>query len=107
MSPDPNAFWVPNVDVFVNASGELVIKVELAGLAKKDLEITINGQRLTLAGQRPDPDGQGAQYLVLEMHHGRFESVVEVPEAFDLSRAQTAYQNGVLRVVAPRRTSPS
>jgi HSP20 family molecular chaperone IbpA len=39
------------------------------------------------------------------MHHGRFESVVEVPEAFDLTRAQTAYQNEVLRVVAPRRIS--
>ena len=48
----------------------------------------------------PDPDGKGAKYLVLEMHHGRFESVVEVPAAFDLSRAQTAYQNGVLRVVS-------
>jgi len=107
MSPDPNAFWVPNANVFVNAAGELVIKVELAGMSKEDLKITIEGQRLTLSGQRPDPDGEGAQYLVLEMHHGRFESVVEVPEAFDLSRAQTAHQNGVLRVVAPRRSSTS
>ena len=107
MSPDPNAFWIPNANVLVNAAGELVIKVELAGMSKKDIEIIIEGQRLTLSGQRPDPEGKGAQYLVLEIHHGRFESVLEVPEAFDLSRAQTAYQNGMLRVVAPRRTSTS
>lgn len=104
MSPDPNALWVPNANVLVNAAGELVIQVELAGLVKENLEITFSGQRLTLTGHRLDPDASGAQYLVLEMHHGRFESFVEVPEAFDLSRAQAAYQNGLLRVVAPRRT---
>jgi HSP20 family molecular chaperone IbpA len=107
MSSDPNALWVPNTNVFVNAAGELVIKVELAGLTKENLEITIAGQRLTFSGQRPDPDAGSAQFLVLEMHHGRFESFVEVPEEFDLSRAQAAYQNGILRVVAPRRTSTS
>jgi HSP20 family protein len=105
MSPDPNAFWVPNANVLVNAAGELVIKVELAAMSKEDIEITIDGQRLTLSGRRPDPDGKGAQYLVLEINHGRFESIVEAPEEFDLSRAQTTYQNGMLRVVAPRRTS--
>jgi len=107
MSPDPNAFWIPNANVLENAAGELVIKVELAGLTKEDVEVTVEGQRLKLSGQRPDPDGEGAKYLLLEMHHGRFESFVEVPEAFDLSRAQAAYQNGVLRIVAPRRSRMS
>ncbi|HEY0549111.1 MAG TPA: Hsp20/alpha crystallin family protein [Verrucomicrobiae bacterium] len=105
MSPGRNPLWVPNVNVLVNAAGELIIKAELAGLTKENLEITVEGQRLTFTGHRPDPDGEGAQHLVLEMHHGRFESVVEVPESFDLSRAQAAYQNGILRIVAPRRTS--
>lgn len=103
MSPDRNAFWIPNTNVFVNAAGELVIKVELAGITKNDLELTVAGQHLTLSGERPDPDRGGANYLVREMHHGRFESVVELPKEFDLSRAHAAYQNGVLRIVAPRR----
>ena len=107
MSPDPNALWVPNTNVLVNAAGELVIKVELAAMAKEDIEITIEGPRLIISGHRLDPDGKGAQNLVLEIHHGRFDSVLEVPEEFDLSRAQTTHQNGMLRVVAPRRSSPS
>lgn len=98
------SFWVPNVNVLVNAAGELVIKAELAGISNDDFEIVIEGQTLTLAGQRADPDGRGAKYLVLEMHHGRFESVLEVPKEFDLSRARNTYQNGLLRFVAPRRT---
>jgi HSP20 family protein len=82
-----------------------VIKVELAALSKEDIQINIEGQRLTLTGQRTDPDANGSKFLVLEVNHGQFESVLDVPEEFDLSRARAAYQNGMLRIVAPRRTS--
>jgi HSP20 family molecular chaperone IbpA len=107
MSPEPNDFWIPNANVLVNAAGELVIKVELAAMAKEDIKITIDGQCLTLSGRRLDPDGKDGQYLVLEINHGRFESVLDVPKEFDLSRAQTTHQNGMLRIVAPRRTLTS
>jgi HSP20 family molecular chaperone IbpA len=106
MLPGPHAprFWIPNTDVLINAAGELVIKVELATITKSDLEITVEGQRLTFSGDRPDPDGKDAQFLVRELHHGRFESVLDVPAEYDLSRAEASYSNGMLRVVAPRRT---
>jgi HSP20 family protein len=109
MSPDSNTprFWIPNTNVLVNAAGELVIEVELAGVAKKEITININGQRLTLSGQRADLEADAARRLVVEMHHGRFESVVEVPEPFDLSRAKSTHQDGMLRIVAPRRTPKS
>jgi len=96
-------FWVPNADVLMSATGELVIKVELAALSKENLEITVEGQRFTLTGRRADPDGDGAKYLVKEISHGRFESVVDVPEEFDASRARAEYQNGILRIVVPPR----
>jgi len=105
MSPNAPSFWIPNADVLVNAAGEFVIKLELAAMAEEDIEITIESQRLRITGQRTDPDGQGAQYLVVELHHGRFESVLEVPKEFDLSKAQNTYRNGMLRIVAPRRIS--
>jgi HSP20 family molecular chaperone IbpA len=103
-NPNPRSFWVPNINVLVNAAGELVIKVELAAITKADVELTIDGQRLTISGQRHDPDAKGGQFLVLEINHGRFECFVDLPEEFDLSHAQAAYQNGILRVVAPRQT---
>jgi HSP20 family protein len=107
MSPNPGAssFWIPNANVLVNVAGELVIKVELAAVAKDDIQITVEGQCLTLTGQRRDSDAESAQYLVVELHHGQFESVFDVPEEFDLSRGQTTYQDGMLQIVAPRRIS--
>ena len=101
MSPDPNAHWEPKTDVFVNAKGELVIKVELAGLRKEQLELTYQGQCLTVTGERPDVDAGEAHYLTREMGWGGFQSVIELPWGFDLCRANAAYQNGILRIVVP------
>jgi HSP20 family protein len=106
MPPEPGdaPLWVPRADVLINSAGELVIKLELAALRKEDLEITVDGQRLTFAGHRADPDADGARHLISELDHGRFEVVIEAPPEFDLHHATAAYQNGLLRVVAPRRS---
>ena len=45
--------WVPNTDVYATDTG-LVVKVELAGMKSDSLEITVEGNRLRIAGTRPD-----------------------------------------------------
>jgi HSP20 family protein len=93
--------WTPNTDMYVTSSG-LVIKVELAGMRREDLELTIEGNRLRIAGQRPDGCRSGAcKFLLMEISYGGFESVIEVPPGFDLAQARAAYQNGFLRVDVP------
>ena len=47
------AHWVPNTDMYTTDSG-LVIKVELAGMRSENLEITVEGNRLRISGNRPD-----------------------------------------------------
>ena len=47
------AQWVPNTDVYATDNG-LVIKVELAGMRSEHLEITVEGNRLRISGNRPD-----------------------------------------------------
>jgi len=94
--------WIPNTDVFVT-EGQLVIKVELAGMRREDLELTVEGNRLMISGQRPD-GGRGAKckFLVMEINYGSFECVIEIPEGYDLTQAKAAYQNGFLRVEVPQ-----
>ena len=102
--------WIPNTDVFVNSENCLVINVELAGMRKEDLEITIDGNRLMISGQRPDGGRSGSKcsFLVMEINYGPFECVIEIPVGYELSQAKAAYQNGFLRVEVPRAqpTSP-
>lgn len=93
--------WVPNTDVYATDNG-LVVKVELAGMRSEHLEITVEGNRLRISGNRPDGcRAAKCNFLVMEINYGPFESVLEVPSGYDLSQAKAAYLNGFLRIDIP------
>ena len=97
-----DSHWVPNTDVYVTEQ-LLVIKVELAGMRKEDLELTVEGSRLTITGHRPDGcRAPKCKFLVMEINYGSFQSVIELPPGYDLSLAKAAYQNGFLRIDVPQ-----
>jgi HSP20 family molecular chaperone IbpA len=89
MTRDHETHWSPNTDVYLCDAG-LVIKVELAGMQRENLELTVEGNSLRISGQRPD---------------GAFETIIEVPEDCDVSRGKAVYQNGFLRVDIPFASS--
>jgi HSP20 family protein len=95
------AHWVPNTDVYATDNG-LVIKVELAGMRNDNLEITVEGNRLRISGNRPDGcRAPKCSFLVMEINYGPFESLLELPPGYDLSQAKAAYLNGFLRIDVP------
>ena len=64
------------------------IKVELAGMRSDDLEITVEGNRLRICGQRPDVCRTAkCSFWVMEIDYGPFERLVELPSGYDLSQA--------------------
>ncbi len=95
------AHWVPNTDVYATDSG-LVVKVELAGSRSDQLEITVEGNRLRISGNRSDGcRAPKASFLVMEINYGPFESTLELPPGYDLTQAKAAYLNGFLRIDVP------
>ena len=100
------AHWVPNTDVYATDNG-LVVKVELAGMRSEHLEITVEGNRLRISGNRPDGcRAAKASFLVMEINYGPFESEIELPDGYDLSKAKAIYVNGFLRVDVPAASQP-
>ncbi len=100
------AHWVPNTDVYTTDNG-LVIKVELAGMRSEHLEITVEGNRLRISGNRPDGcRAAKCSFLVMEINYGPFESLLELPPGYDLSQAKAAYLNGFLRIDVPLAVRP-
>ena len=92
---------MPNTDVYATDNG-LVVKVELAGMRSEHLEITVEGSRLRISGNRPDGCRSAkASFLVMEINYGPFESLLELPEGYDLSQARASYLNGFLRIDVP------
>ena len=101
------AHWVPNTDVYATDNG-LVVKVELAGMRSEHLEITVEGNRLRISGNRPDGcRASKCSFLVMEINYGPFESVLELPPGYDLSQAKAAYLNGFLRIDVPLVQMPA
>lgn len=101
-----NGHWVPNTDVYATDAG-LVIKAELAGMRSENLEITVEGNRLRISGDRPDGcRACKASFLVMEINYGPFESVLELPSGYDLGQAKAAYLNGFLRIDVPLAAPP-
>ena len=88
MAREPETHWVPNADVYVTSTG-IVIKVELAGMQREDLELVIEGNHLIkISGQRADGCRAGqCKFLVMEINYGAFESLIELPPGYDLNQA--------------------
>jgi HSP20 family protein len=98
--------WVPNTDVYATDNG-LVVKVEMAGMKSDSLEITVEGNRLRIAGNRPDGcRADKCNFLVMEISYGPFESMLELPPGYDLSQAKATYVNGFLRIDVPVALKP-
>ena len=97
--------WAPNTDVFLT-DDKMVIKVELAGMRREDLELTVVGNQLRIAGHRVDECRQGkCRFIVMEVNYGPFETILDLPAGYDLSTARAAYQNGFLRIDVDERSS--
>ena len=99
--------WVPNTDVYVCDEG-LVIKVELAGIRREDLELVVENNRVKISGQRPDGcRAAKCKFLVMEIDYGTFEALIEVPAGYDLGQARATYNNGFLRIDVPITGRPA
>lgn len=104
-SGSSETYWVPNTDVYATDEG-LVIKVELAGMRKEDLELVVEGNHVKITGHRPDGcRPPKCKFLVMEINYGTFESVLELPKGYDLTLAKAIYQNGFLRIDVPIHAS--
>ena len=96
------AHWVPNTDVYCTDSC-LVIRVELAGISKEDLDLTVEGNRMTISGFRRDEHRLAdCKFQVMEIDYGEFSTSVDVPPGFEIGNAKAAYHNGFLSIEVPK-----
>lgn len=91
--------WAPTTDVFVKG-GDLVIRVELAGVKQEDIEVTLMSGTLTISGKREsgfEEDEVG--FYVRERFFGAFRRTMNLPEGIDEDRIEANFEDGVLEIV--------
>ena len=76
-----------------------------AGLDPKTLDISIQQNLLTVAGQRKAPVEKDANYYRKERFDGAFRRAITLPEDVDPDKVSAHYRNGVLQIQVERRES--
>jgi HSP20 family protein len=86
-------------------SESLYVSSELPGMEPEDLEISVEGDTLTLRGERKLPEaGEGVNYHRREREGGRFRRIITLPARIDPNGVEAAFKNGVLNIVLPKAT---
>jgi HSP20 family protein len=97
--------WQPPINAF-RCESAVRICVDLAGVEKSSIELTVEPRRVVLRGSRdvPEPaenDGRPVQMLALEIDYGPFERVFELPAEVDVEGATAEHENGLLWIHLP------
>ena len=94
--------WVPAIDL-VETDDYLVLKADLPGLAKDDVEIELKDSVLTISGERKSEHEEKADgYYRIERAFGGFSRSLSLPQGVDADAIDADFTNGVLEVRIPK-----
>ena len=94
----PASAWVPNADIFARGE-DLVVRVQLAGVGREDVEVTLRDDVLTVSGERKgNPDREGLETYVRELFYGPFRRDITLPSGTDGSRIEAVFDNGMVEI---------
>lgn len=98
----PASVWAPRMDV-AESDDTYRLYIDLPGMSKNDVNITVEDNRLTIRGKREDetrPTGENA--VRMERMFGAFYRTVELPTSVTEGNIKATFENGVLSVDLPK-----
>ncbi len=94
--------WAPAVDIYETPES-VVMKAELPGLGREDIEIQIRDNTLTLKGERRfAKDVQQENYLRIERAYGAFQRSFTLPATIQQDKIRAVFRDGVLELTLPK-----
>ena len=82
-----------------------MITAEMPGLERKDVEISVEDDVLTIRGEKKvesEQDDKNKNYHLTERSYGVFYRVLQLPPGVDPSKIQATMSNGVLKITIPK-----
>lgn len=102
MSSRSHGIWRPPLDVY-ETDDAIEVVAEIAGMDREQIEVMIEGDVISIRGNRPDPATcDHRSFHQARIAYGAFASDVFVPFPIDGERAVASYENGFLRIAVPR-----
>jgi len=92
----------PNVDIFEDG-GDMVIKAEMPGMSKDDLNVFLTENTLTISGEKKQEDKvEKKDYHRVERSYGSFCRSFRLPENVNADKAKSSFKDGVLEIRLPK-----
>lgn len=90
--------WTPQMDIYETPE-EVIIRAEIAGVDKENLEVEINNKAVKISGSRCElPRIDNATYRLAEIQYGKFERTLYLPAPIDTEIVTSSFSNGFLQI---------
>lgn len=100
--PQVSGAWIPAVDVLEDADA-YTVQLDVPGLKASDIEVSLDKDRLTIAGERAQVEvTEGQTWHRTERRTGRFSRSLTLPEHIAADAIEATVTDGVLRVRLPK-----
>jgi HSP20 family molecular chaperone IbpA len=94
--------WAPQVEVFERGNN-LVVRADLPGLSREDVDVEIDDDALIIRGQRhSDVEDEDEGFYRSERSYGSFYRAIPLPDNVDASACNATFKDGVLEVTLPK-----
>ena len=95
---------IPNIEIS-ETDKAIEVSAEMPGLERKDVEISIEDDTLTIRGEKKESQ-KDKNVQLSEPSYGVFLRVLQLPSGIDPSSVQATMSNGVLKIVIPKPAKP-
>lgn len=93
--------WVPRLDAY-EKDGRLIVKAELPGIARDDIEVSVENGNLIVKGERKKEETiEEENYYRMERSYGSFYRSIPLPHGVTEDQMSAMYSDGVLEVSMP------
>jgi len=93
----------PPIDV-IETKDEVVMTADLPGMDRKDIELTLERNVLTLKGEKKAPKGEaGKKVFRNDTWSGNFQRTVSLPDSVDPDKVEADFRDGILRVIIGKK----
>ena len=94
--------WTPALDLY-QTNDDVVAVVELPGMRKEDIDLSMQDGILTISGERKeDGAADGEKTARTERFVGKFRRSISLPTRVDANKVNAAYKDGILTVTMPK-----
>lgn len=94
--------WTPAVDI-VERENEFEVKVELPGVRKEDVKITLESSVLTIRGEKKqEKEEKEDSFHRVERSYGAFQRSFTLPTSVKSEKIDASYRDGILVIALPK-----